>query len=565
MSTPAVTPDQQPTSNVGALAAGQAPPTPDASSLPPTTAPAQSGSRLGRILGAIANVADTGLAGIPDKGRPNFVSGLGEGARAEEQSQANQQNIKFKTFDDQLRAAQLHNQDLTIQNQTQAQADAHEDHINKIHENDGDWGITYDTIANHGDAVMDHLATQTAANGAAVVPPGTHISGDGETILIPKDTPETNAGQLAQFKAVAPALGLNVSIPDGATKLDPKVATVFYNKLQGFDAGGNVYTADKLPGLIASNQAQRDALAKNGGTQVQLDTLDGILTKQKAQLKADNDALDQATQRKTDATNDINTTRIAAQGAQTRLTNAAKPQKVADSTELNAVAFDPNYQNPDGSKGANVVMAKSDAAAKGLSHYKVNPDTINTVVAGFNDVQNKINMLADVTTNPDRMSKVQAPIAAALLKQGFGLSLGAFGSKVDLSSIDTGLYGATLATANQATRDYVTAIGAAHEAITQLPRLQTFGKSNRMTQQQMEAAQKMLPFAGDDAGMAQQKMTALQTTIDPLKKQVPRMSGADLTPSWLEQRQQQQQTQPSGSNLGRVARGSANDVINGLK
>jgi hypothetical protein len=55
------------------------------------------------------------------------------------------------------------------------------------------------------------------------------------------------------------------------------------------------------------------------------------------------------------------------------------------------------------------------------------------------------------------------------------------------------MYNAAIKDANQATRDYVTAFVGAHEAITQLPRLQTFGKSNRMTQQQMEAAQNLLP------------------------------------------------------------------------
>lgn len=54
--------------------------------------------------------------------------------------------------------------------------------------------------------------------------------------------------------------------------------------------------------------------------------------------------------------------------------NAELPSKLAlqnnknDSTELNAVAFDPNYQNGDGTKGANVVMSKADAQAKGLTH-----------------------------------------------------------------------------------------------------------------------------------------------------------------------------------------------------
>ena len=50
----------------------------------------------------------------------------------------------------------------------------------------------------------------------------------------------------------------------------------------------------------------------------------------------------------------------------------------------------------------------------------------------------------------------------------------------------------------------------------------------------MQAAQRMLPQPGDDAGMAQQKMVALQTTLDPLRRQLPHMQGADLLPTWQE-------------------------------
>lgn len=59
-------------------------------------APAQPQSRLAAIVGAVAKVAQTGLEGIPDKGRPSFATGLGEGARAEQQQQNLQQQIKFK-------------------------------------------------------------------------------------------------------------------------------------------------------------------------------------------------------------------------------------------------------------------------------------------------------------------------------------------------------------------------------------------------------------------------------------------------------------------------------------
>jgi hypothetical protein len=60
-------------------------------------APAQGGSRLARIIQAVAGVASTALSGIPDKGRPSFVTGLGEGARAEQANIGNQRLLNFAT------------------------------------------------------------------------------------------------------------------------------------------------------------------------------------------------------------------------------------------------------------------------------------------------------------------------------------------------------------------------------------------------------------------------------------------------------------------------------------
>jgi len=230
------------------------------------------------------------------------------------------------------------------------------------------------------------------------------------------------------------------------------------------------------------------------------------------------------------------------------------------------VAFDPAIQNPDGTKGGNVVIPQGQAQQRGLTNfYKADPATINSTVGGFNDVQQKINMLADVANDPNRMGQVQPELAAAMLAHGKGITLGAFGTSFDPSIINEGLYADDVRSANQATRDYVAAMGAAHEAMTQLPRLQTFGKSSRMTQQQMEAAQNLLPQPGDAANpaYAQQKMDALQTTLDPLRKQLPRMQGADLIPSWKELRRNQQtsvlqstgqqgltQSQPGVGNVG---------------
>src|ERR1700742_2840711 len=105
--------DQQPSSILGATAGSdpsqatpnyppspdQGGPVPQASTAQPAAQPKPT-SRLAAILSAVANVASTALSGVPDRGRPGFTTGLGEGARAEQANIANQQAIKFKSFDD---------------------------------------------------------------------------------------------------------------------------------------------------------------------------------------------------------------------------------------------------------------------------------------------------------------------------------------------------------------------------------------------------------------------------------------------------------------------------------
>jgi len=527
-------------------------------------------SRLQAIIQAVANVATTAAAGIPDvtneehgRGRSSFLTGLGEGARAAQAAQATQAAIKFKTFDDQVRLAQLHAQDQKLALDTQTQTDAHTKAEIDNRALAAKYGLDYDTLANHGPSVMEHLTAQTAANGTASVPAGTHVSADGNTIYIPKN-PDSQATQDAQrqmYSAVAPGFGLPSLTPVSDVR---KATDMLTNVQHGFQPNGNPYKHDDLPGVIAAGKALRNQLAKNGASPEQLKALDN----RNDILQANLDALDEHKESVLDAASQRNTaSKIALQNnkAQNQKdVNAAKPQKAQDSTELNAVAFDPNYQNPDGTKGANVVMSKTDAAAKGLPHYKADAGKINTVVAGMNDVQNKLNQLADVVTDPKRMGQVQGPTAQAMIEKG--LTIDMHGVSVPFGRINAALNSENAKTANQATRDYVTAVLGAHEAVTQLPRLQTFGQSNRMTEKQMEAAVNLLPQAGDDPSLAAQKMTSLQGMIDPLRKQIPHMPGGESISSWLEKRQQQQRQTPSGgSNLGRAVMGNATDIVNRLQ
>jgi hypothetical protein len=183
---------------------------------------------------------------------------------------------------------------------------------------------------------------------------------------------------------------------------------------------------------------------------------------------------------------------------------------------------------------------------------------------------NLISLQASFWT-PSKRGQVQPGAAAALINHDKGLSLtfGAHGLGqsggigVDTSRFNEWNYNAGVKEANQPTRDFVTAWLGASEAISQLPRLQTFGKSNRMTEAQMIAAQKLLPQPGD-AEMATQKMTSLQCMIDPLRKQVPHMPGAEQMPSWLEQRRQSQAAS-GGSNLGNAVTMGNTDFLNRLQ
>lgn len=240
-------------------------------------------SRLGAIMQAVAKTVSTGLAGIPQGRRPDFVSGLGSGARAEQQAEATQQAIKFKTFDDQLRAASLHNQDLELQGHTQEQQDKHQAAQDAQHDWDEAHGVQYDEIPNSGDAATNYLKAQSG-NGGASIPPGTHLSADGKTILIPKQNDATQAAQMQKYNTFASAYGLP-SLPQGSQFVPGKYVDFLQNRLEGHKLDGSVYNHDELPGAIADLQSTRDSLAKKGDTSSDvLNQLDGTIGSMQAKL-----------------------------------------------------------------------------------------------------------------------------------------------------------------------------------------------------------------------------------------------------------------------------------------
>jgi hypothetical protein len=246
-----------------------------------------SGRNWKSTLGAVARTVSTGLSGIPDKGRPSFVTGLGEGARAGQQAQATAQEIKFKDFDTQVRLANLHNQDQELQLRTQEQQDSHQKAQNTQADWDEEHGISYDPHPNDGKAVMDTLQGQTQANGAAEVPAGTHLSADGKTVNIPDPSQETQAGLLKKYKDLQGVLGLP-SLPQNAEFVPGRLLDVMTHKLGGYKNDGSPWNHDDLPQYISAMQSQRDALAKNGANPYQLQTVDNTIKI----LQSNQDALD---------------------------------------------------------------------------------------------------------------------------------------------------------------------------------------------------------------------------------------------------------------------------------
>jgi hypothetical protein len=304
--------------------------------------PAQSGSRLARIVQAVAGVANTALAGIPDKGRSSFVTGLGEGARSAQAAQAYQNEIKFRDFNTQLRLAALHRQDLAQQQQTDEQTKAQQAMQDFQKEAfDTPNALKYVPHPNDGAAVTKTLQAQTAANGAADVPAGTHLNADGTTINVPDNDPQTLAAQVAKYKSlqgVVPFLPTMPQYDPNSVKSTQDVVNarndlgkhldMMTHILEGHDANGGALTHNDLNNLIPALQSQRDSLAKSGNANpYQLGTLDKLLDIYKSQEAMHTDAEQKVAKFKTSQQEEVQTNQIQQRGAQQRQTNAAKPQK----------------------------------------------------------------------------------------------------------------------------------------------------------------------------------------------------------------------------------------------
>ena len=170
-----------------------------------------------RLLSTLASIVSGGLQSIPDQGRPTFVTGLGQGARTEaaikQQQQTQQTALKFRNFDDSVRAAQL----AIEEKHAQAADEEHQAHMTEFAQQQADrmtsqTGMTYTFVPNddNGAAVINHLQTGMAnsPDGKVSVPAGT-IPAPGGWLVPNKGSDQIAQANTKDFNARASFYGLN--------------------------------------------------------------------------------------------------------------------------------------------------------------------------------------------------------------------------------------------------------------------------------------------------------------------------------------------------------------------
>lgn len=243
----------------------------------------------------------------------------------------------------------------------------------------------------------------------------------------------------------------------------------------------------------------------------------------------------------------IETNKIAQAKAMSTQVNI--PQATAEAQARNTIAhFNEPVAAFNPRTGKYEVMDRGEVS-KGQFSYKIDPTLVNANAGRMDDVQNKINNLAMVVDSINMKDVNQALVGAALDK---GTQLNFEGLHVDTGRLNAVLSAEAIASMNEPTRNYIVALLGAHEAVTNVPGLQTFGKSNRMTEKQMEAAQKMLPEAGDDANMARKKMIAFQGVLEPLRNRIITLPGQPLLPSFTEDMHNTESTTKGSATKGTV-------------
>lgn len=195
------------------------------------------------------------------------------------------------------------------------------------------------------------------------------------------------------------------------------------------------------------------------------------------------------------------------------------------------------------------VVRKGDLPQGSVEYPLKDPQQLVATIRRTNDVQTKINALAQFV-NGGGMDHIQPGLVSdAVAEVNNELKVGAFGAELPTARINGILNKENYNSMNKASRDFVRAYGFAREAMTQLPALQSFGKSNRMNETQLKAALQLLPDGRMNTKSAMDQMNALQDVFDPLRKLPTGLPGANLVPSFRD-RQPQAQGGAAGAQPG---------------
>jgi hypothetical protein len=250
----------------------------------------------------VARTVSTGLSGVPAGGRPSFLGGLGQGARAEQQAQATQQSIKFKTFQDQVQAAQLHNEDLRMQYATDDHQDAVQDRADaEAKRMTGTTGMTYTEVPNTAANVKTYMDADQQQNGGASVPSGV-IFGP-HTLYIPnKGSADQAKADTTNYNSLAPAYGLPPAQPGQV--VNPGANNLLRQTRNGMDQQGHPMSAtdignrvDNLTSYLKANSGISDDA--KAAVQSDIDHLTDLQTHHAAR---DQQGIDQATTNKAAST-----------------------------------------------------------------------------------------------------------------------------------------------------------------------------------------------------------------------------------------------------------------------
>jgi len=478
----------------------------------------------------------------------------------------------MKDFENSLRIAALHNQDLELQLRTQQQ-DAHE----AMQRQHADWDeahgrITWNPHPNDAEAVTQTLKAQTAANGSAEIPAGTFLVHDGSTINSPGNDADTQAGLLEKYKQLAGVIPGIPAFPrmDKAQFVPSKNLDLMTHALQGYSVNGSPMTHDQLNQLIPALKAQRDAMAKSGNsTPYRLNTLDNLIgiyqANEKNHSAAEDAAFKKAQAQQLDTLNKSEA--IRAKYAMEKQDNAAgdKQQKASVGS---IVGFDPQTNE-------RVVVNASDPKSSTLSQSsKVSGtqlDNWGTAQNQFANVQLAVSRYHQAARNFAQSGKPSdiVGINSALNKTGIGdVQIGEWGVRVPgFSSIAEAGSRVANSTAfknlSPAGQDLIDKYFRMMSSIPEYQKASTgIGRTNK---EMLDLELKNIPDPTMPPSIISNRLGSFQEALSSNASRVPHIQGVPHHKDVTQHYQQSSQPQSSGSDLGRSVMGNPTDLFNRLQ